>query len=112
MLSAVMRAGRAIIVLLQGTSPQSQVSRFIDHFGPGVQHIALEVSDLDLALAKVREVGGEVDARTLDEGIRQVFLRRDPGSGVRVELIERRGGTFTDTSVRQLFLAFERQDLF
>ena len=112
MLSAVMRAGRAIIVLLQGTSPQSQVSRFIEHFGPGVQHVALEVSDLDLALARVREVGGEVEARTLDEGIRQVFLRRDPGSGVRLELIERRGGTFTDTSVRQLFLAFERQDLF
>jgi methylmalonyl-CoA/ethylmalonyl-CoA epimerase len=112
MISAVLRAGRAIVVLLQGTSPRSQVSRFIDHFGPGVQHIALEVADLDLAVARVREVGGEVEARTLDEGIRQAFLRRDPGSGVRVELIERRGGSFTDASVRQLFLAFERQDLF
>lgn len=112
MLSAVMQAGRAIVVLLQGTSPESQVTRFIDRFGPGVQHIALEVTDLDLALARVREAGGEVEARTLDDGIRQLFLRRDPGSGVRVELVERRGGSFTDASVRQLFLAFERQDLF
>jgi methylmalonyl-CoA/ethylmalonyl-CoA epimerase len=112
MISAVMKAGRAIVVLLQGTSPRSQVSRFIEHFGPGVQHIALEVVDLDLALARVHEVGGEVEARTLDEGIRQVFLRRDPGSGVRVELIERRGGSFTDASVQQLFLAFEKGDLY
>jgi methylmalonyl-CoA/ethylmalonyl-CoA epimerase len=112
MISAVLRAGRAVVVLLQGTSPQSQVSRFIEHFGAGVQHIALEVADLDRALERVLNAGGEVDAQTQDEGIRQVFLRREPGSGVRVELIERRGGDFTESSVRQLFLAFEQRDLY
>ena len=47
-----------------------------------------------------------------DSGIRQVFLRREPGSGVRVELIERNGGDFSDQSVNQLFLAFEQGDLY
>jgi methylmalonyl-CoA/ethylmalonyl-CoA epimerase len=112
MLSAVMKAGRVIIVLMQGTSPRSQISRFIEHFGAGVHHLALEVSNLDTALTRIRNAGGAADALTRDEGIRQAFLRREPGSGVRVELIERRGGTFTDSSVRQLFLAFERQDLY
>src|SRR5689334_20851799 len=36
MLSAVVSAGSAVVVLIQGTSPQSQVSRFIEKFGPGV----------------------------------------------------------------------------
>ena len=112
MISAVMKVGKVILVLLQGTSPQSQVSRFVEHFGAGVQHIALEVSDLDQAVERVYAAGGEVEARTLDEGIRQVFLRRDPGSGVRIELIERRGGDFTEASIRQLFLAFEQRDLY
>jgi 4-hydroxyphenylpyruvate dioxygenase-like putative hemolysin len=111
MYSAILKAGSAVVVLIQGTTPDSQVSKFISHFGPGVQHIAFEVTDLDRALETVRDTGGKVDAQTQDSGIRQVFLRRDPGSGVRVELIERRGGHFTDVSVRQLFLAFEQQDL-
>jgi methylmalonyl-CoA/ethylmalonyl-CoA epimerase len=113
MKSAVVKAGRAVVVLLQGIEPDSQVSRFVEHFGPGVQHLAFAVDDLDSALAAVRSVGGDSETPIIqDEGIRQAFLRRDPGSGVRIELIERRGGNFTDRSVQQLFLAFERLNLY
>jgi hypothetical protein len=35
-----------------------------------------------------------------------------PGSGVRVELIERRGGDLSDESVEELFRTFEAQDLY
>ncbi|MDY6946337.1 MAG: VOC family protein [Pseudomonadota bacterium] len=113
MLSAVLTAGRAVLVLLQGTSRESQVSRFIEEFGPGVQHIALAVTDLDEALRSVTAVGGAADTPMIEDiGIRQIFLRRDPGSGVRVELIERRGGSFSDASVRCLFRAFEGRELF
>lgn len=110
--SAILQAGSVVVVLIQGTSPESQVSKFITHFGPGVQHIALEITDLEEALERVSQAGGKVDAQAQDTGIRQAFLQRDPGSGVRVELIERRGGHFTDHSVRQLFLAFEQEDLY
>lgn len=113
MLSAVLTAGRAVIVLIQGTSPDSQVSRFLQHFGPGVQHIALGVTDIEHALSRIRAAGGAADIPMIvEDGIRQVFLRRDPGSGVRIELIERRGGTFSDRSVEQLFRAFEERELF
>jgi catechol 2,3-dioxygenase-like lactoylglutathione lyase family enzyme len=113
MLSAVMMAGRAVVVLVQGTSPESQVSRFVEEFGPGVQHLALRVVDLDLAMKRVAAADGASDTPVMvDDGIRQAFLRRDPGSGVRVEIIERSGGDFSDQSVERLFRAFESRGLY
>jgi methylmalonyl-CoA epimerase len=113
MKSAVLKAGRTIIVLIQGVESDSQVARFVKNFGPGVQHLALAVRDLDAALAALQAEGGGMETPIIaDEGIRQAFLRRDPGSGVRIELIERKGGNFTDRSVEQLFRAFERQGLY
>jgi 4-hydroxyphenylpyruvate dioxygenase-like putative hemolysin len=113
MRSAVMVAGGAVVVLIQGTSPESQVSRFIEHFGPGVQHVAFLVRDMDEAMDRLSRAGVDADTPVLcDTGIRQVFLRRDPGSGVRAELIERSGGNFSDASVERLFRAFEADDLY
>jgi methylmalonyl-CoA/ethylmalonyl-CoA epimerase len=113
MLSAVVTAGSAVVVLIQGTTADSQVSRFIEKFGPGVQHIAFGVRDMDAALSRLEARGGVCDTPLItDTGIRQAFLRRDPGSGVRVELIERTGGSFSDETVTKLFLAFEANDLY
>lgn len=113
MISAVLKAGSAIVVLVQGVEPESQVSRFVQQFGAGVQHVAFAVVDLDAALASVEASGGRSETGVLsDEGIRQTFLRRDPGSGVRVELIERCGGEFSDSSVERLFRSMERDGLF
>src|SRR5260370_11772889 len=47
MISAVLEAGPLNIVLLQGTTPESQVSRFVQHYGPGVQHLAIQVDNID-----------------------------------------------------------------
>jgi methylmalonyl-CoA epimerase len=113
MVSAVMILGSATVVLVQGTTPESQVSKFIDHFGAGVQHVAISVDDLDGAIDQLRRGGGAPDIAIVEgEGIRQVFLRRDPGSGVRIELIERRGGTFNERSVETMFRAFEEKNLY
>ncbi|MFI5011292.1 MAG: VOC family protein [Hyphomicrobiales bacterium] len=112
MVSAVMSSGGAIIVLVQGCEPASQVSRFVEKFGAGVQHLAISVTDLDATMKRLGKVGGAADIDIIEgDGIRQVFLRRDDGSGVRIELIERRGGTFNDASVEKLFRAFEKKDL-
>src|SRR4051794_9544100 len=81
MLSAVMKAGSAVVVLVQGVGPDSQVSRFVERFGPGVQHLALQVTNLDVAIKHFTSAAAEIDVIE-EDGIRQVFLRRDPGSGV------------------------------
>ena len=113
MISAVLRAAGAVVVLVQGVEPNSQVSRFIEKFGPGVQHIAFRVRDLDVALVNVLLANGAADTPKLtDVGIRQVFLRRDTRTGVRIELIERNGGEFTDESVRRLFLSMEESGIY
>lgn len=113
MVSAVLTAGDVVVVLVQGVGADSQVSRFVDRCGPGVQHVAFRVDDLDAAMKQVESAGWRADTPILaEEGIRQVFLARDPRSAVRVELIERKGGTFSDRSVEKLFRAFESANLY
>lgn len=113
MVSAVLKAGPVTAVLLQGTSPESQVSRFVEHYGAGVQHIALAVEDLPQAAEDLKAAGMEFDTSVIQSpGLRQIFSKRDPGSGMMFELIERMGGDFSDQSVSQLFQQLEEKDSF
>jgi methylmalonyl-CoA epimerase len=113
MISAVLKAGPLNFVLLEGTTPESQVSRFIEHYGPGVQHIAIGVTDLPALAEDLKAAGLEFDTTVIQGGgLRQIFSRRDPGSGLMFELIERLGGDFSDQSVQQLFNQLEEKDSF
>jgi len=113
MISAVLKAGPLTFVLLQGTSPKSQVSRFIEHYGPGVQHIAIGVSDLPRIADNLKHAGLEFDTSVIESpGLRQIFTHRDGGSGLMIEFIERMGGDFSDQSVQQLFSQLEKKDAY
>jgi methylmalonyl-CoA/ethylmalonyl-CoA epimerase len=113
MISAVLKAGPITLVLLEGTSPESQVSRFVEHFGPGVQHVAIGVQDLPEMAEELRASGLEFDTAVISSpGLRQIFSRRDMGSGMMFEFIERLGGDFSDASVQQLFEQLERKSAF
>ncbi len=113
MVYAIMKAGSATVVLVQGTAPESQVSKFLAAFGAGIHHIALAVTDLDAAIGRATAAGGSADTPVIsDDGIRQAFLQRDPATGVRIELIERHGVPFSEKNVEQLFRALEEKDLY
>ena len=113
MISAVLVAGPVTIVLLEGTTPDSQVSRFVEHFGPGVQHIAIGVEDLPQMAEELKAAGMEFDTTVIQSpGLRQIFSTRDPGSGMMFEFIERLGGDFTDQSVQSLFEQLEKKNAF
>jgi methylmalonyl-CoA epimerase len=113
MVSAVLKAGPVTVVLLQGTSPESQVSRFIEHYGPGVQHLAIGVQNLPEAAEELKAAGLEFDTTVIQSpGLRQIFSKRDPGSGMMFEFIERMGGDFSDQSVQQLFEQLEKKDAY
>ena len=113
MISAVLKAGPLTFVLLQGTSPESQVSKFVEHYGAGVQHIAIAVENLPEIAADLGAAGLEFDTSVIESsGLRQIFTRRDGGSGIMVEFIERMGGDFSDQSVQQLFEQLEKKDAF
>lgn len=90
MLSAVMTIASFSIVLVQGTSIDSQVSRFIESYGPGVQHIAFEVADIQKVYEDLRKRGMEFSTTMISSpGLNQVFSKRDKGSGIMLEFIER-----------------------
>ena len=113
MISAVMKAGPVTVVLLEGTSPESQVTRYVEHYGPGVQHIAFGVEDLPALAEELKAAGLEFDTDVIaSPGLRQIFSARDPGSGMMYEFIERMGGDFSDESVQSLFEQLEKKGTF
>jgi methylmalonyl-CoA/ethylmalonyl-CoA epimerase len=113
MVSAVLKAGPITVVLLQGTSPDSQVSKFVEHYGAGVQHLAIGVEDLPQMAEDLKASGMEFDTNVIQSpGLRQIFSARDKGSGMMFEFIERMGGDFSDQSVQQLFEQLEKKDAF
>lgn len=113
MISAVLKAGQVTVVLLEGTSPESQVSRFVEHFGPGVQHVAIAVENLPEMAEDLKAAGMDFDTTVIQSpGLRQIFSRRDEGSGMMFEFIERMGGDFSDQSVQNLFEQLEQKNHF
>ncbi len=115
MVSAVLEGGPITFVLIQGTSPESQVSRYVEHYGPGVQHIAIGVKDLPEVAERLKSAGMDFDTGVIrGTGLLQIFSHRDPGSGMMYEFIEHTedDGDFSDQSVQSLFEQLEDKDSF
>ncbi len=75
MRSAVVQAGDRTLVLVMGTEPENQVSRFVERCGPGVQHVALRVTCLEQAMAGLTARGVRFDTDLIEGPFtRQVFL--------------------------------------
>lgn len=112
--TAVLTAGGVKFVLVQGTSPASNVSRFIEHYGPGVQHVAIRVDQAEAVLGDLRARGCDLLTDIIHaDGLDQIFTRRDANSGMQVELISRsQNEGFSDNNVRELFEAMEREQVF
>ncbi|MBA3486170.1 MAG: VOC family protein [Lysobacter sp.] len=114
MRSAVMSAGNFQIVLIEGTSPESQINRYIEKYGPGVQHVAFEVSNIEASRLALADGGLEFSTNVLEApGLRQTFSKRDHVSGMMFELIERTGEVgFTDSNTTRLFEELESADAY
>jgi methylmalonyl-CoA/ethylmalonyl-CoA epimerase len=113
MISAVLEAGPLEIVLLQGTSTTSQVTRYLEHYGPGVQHIALRVEHIEDLISDLDGLGFSFDTTLIEGGgLRQIFSKRHDGSGLMIEFIERTSTGFVDTNIASLFSQLETKDSF
>lgn len=110
--SAVMKAGELQVVLLKGTTEESQVTRYIKKYGPGVQHVAFLVEGIEDVVADLRARGLPFDTDVIvAPGLKQAFSKRDPVSGMMFELIERTGTEgFSDQNVQKLFQSLEEND--
>ncbi|TDB90694.1 hypothetical protein E1264_04255 [Actinomadura sp. KC216] len=112
MTMVTMRAGRVTVVLCEGDSPNSNVRQYIDHYGPGVQHVAIEVRDQpgmveDLTAREANLLTGVISSPGLD----QTFTKRDANTGMQFEFITRTDKTGFN-NVKELFTAMERENVF
>jgi methylmalonyl-CoA/ethylmalonyl-CoA epimerase len=87
--SADARSGGVALELLEATSPDSPIAKYVARRGPGLHHIALRVADITAALADLRARG----VRLIDEvprpgahGALVAFLHPGSTRGVLVEL--------------------------
>ncbi len=88
---AFLRAGETHIELLEPTSPDSPVGRFLASRGEGTHHLAFRVPSVDAALAEVVERGGRVVdriGRMGARGRRVGFAHPTAFGGVLVEFVE------------------------
>ncbi|MDH6170995.1 methylmalonyl-CoA/ethylmalonyl-CoA epimerase [Variovorax boronicumulans] len=114
MIAADLNHNNIKFVLLQGTEPDSQVSKLIKNFGPGIAHIALAVDDIDEVVGELSEQGLKFDTTIISgAGLRQIFTSRDFNSGMSFEFIERSGEeNFLDQNVQELFSQLEKKDAY
>jgi lactoylglutathione lyase/methylmalonyl-CoA/ethylmalonyl-CoA epimerase len=87
---AFVRVGDTEIELLEPTSSDNTVTRFLERRGPGLHHLCLEVDDIDAAMDELRARGAEfVDPEPSRGAVGRVaFMLPDTGRGVLVELNE------------------------
>ncbi len=87
--------GESRIELLETTSPDGPVGKFIARHGPGLHHLCIEVPDIDAALARLCARGYDLidrSPRAGAGGARVAFVHPKAAGGVLVELCEARRG--------------------
>lgn len=85
--------GDSEVELLESTSPDGPVAKFIEKNGEGIQHVALRVDNIEAALADLKEQG----VRLIDEkprygagGASIAFVHPKATGGILLELSERK----------------------
>ena len=88
----IFNTGGGKLELLQGTDPDSPISKFIEKKGVGMHHIALLVDNIQIALDYLREEGIQlIDStpRVGAEGFHIAFLHPRSTGGILVELCQK-----------------------
>ena len=88
---AMLPLGESRVELLEPTSDNSPIFKFLAKRGPGIHHIAVRVQDIRASLAELKEKG----ARLIDEqprtgagGCLVAFIHPSSTGGVLLELVE------------------------
>ncbi len=88
---AMMPVGDSEVELVQPTTADSGMARYLDKRGPGLHHICFEVDDLDTTLVQLKEMGIRLinHEPVIGAADRKVaFVHPRSASGVLVELVQ------------------------
>lgn len=90
--TAFLPVGDSNLELLEPTSPDSPIAKFIEKRGEGIHHICLRVENIEAHLERLKAAG----YRLINEapvpgahGCRVAFLHPSAGNGVLIELSEK-----------------------
>jgi LAO/AO transport system kinase len=87
--------GESSFELLEATSPESPIAKFLEKRGPGLHHVCLDVEDVDAALAKLKAAGVRLVNETPFDGAggcRVAFVHPASTGGILLELSEKKKG--------------------
>jgi methylmalonyl-CoA/ethylmalonyl-CoA epimerase len=89
--TAFLRSGPNKIELLEATSPDSPISKFIEKRGEGIHHIAFAVEDIFAEMARLKREGfillNEVPKEGADNKL-VCFIHPKSANGVLIELCQ------------------------
>lgn len=88
---AMLPIGESRVELLEPTSEDSPISKFLQKRGGGLHHIAVEVDDIDAALDRLKSAGMRLideKPRIGAENCKVAFVHPAASGGVLLELVE------------------------
>lgn len=88
---AFLPLGDSEIELLEPTTEDSGIARYLARRGPGMHHLCIEVDNIEAALERLRQHGAELineTPKTRPDGTRYAFIHPRSAGGVLVELYE------------------------
>lgn len=88
---AMLPIGESRIELLEATAEDSPIAKFLEKRGGGIHHIAVEVEDIEAALAKLKAEGMRLideKPRVGAEGCLVAFVHPSSANGVLLELVQ------------------------
>jgi len=91
--TAFLPIGETEIELLESSSAESSIAKFIEKHGEGLHHIAIRVDDIEAALAELKAKGIQLIDETPRNGAggtRIAFVHPKATHGVLLELCERK----------------------
>ena len=88
---AMLPIGETHIELLEPLSENSPVGRFLEKRGPGIHHVAIQVTDIRATLTQLKEKGTRLideTPRTGAGGCLVAFVHPSSANGVLLELVQ------------------------
>jgi len=90
---AMLPIGETNIELLEPTSEDSPIAKFLEKRGGGIHHIAVEVKNIGESLAKLKAEGARLideQPRVGAEGCLVAFVHPSAAGGVLLELVQKK----------------------
>ena len=90
-MTSFFKTGQAKVELLEGTAPESPISKFIEKKGEGIHHIAFEVADIHAEMKRLEDEGFRILNEKPKMGADNklvCFIHPKSANGVLVELCQ------------------------